>query len=195
MPTGYTAEIKNGITFEQFAIGCAKAFGACISLRDEPADAPIPESFEPSDYYQKALIAAEQKLAQLQQMTLDEANVQSADEWEAGEQNRFKRLEEIKELKAKYEAMLVAAEAYQPPTPDHVEFKNFMVEQIKSSIKFDCGGDYYDKPAAKLSATEWLAEALEGAERAVEYHRKGHTEEIDRTNSRNQWIKALRESL
>lgn len=54
MPTGYTANIKNGITFEEFALDCARNFGALIIMRDEPKDAPIPEQFEASKHHEEA---------------------------------------------------------------------------------------------------------------------------------------------
>ena len=37
MPTGYTDKIKDGITFKEYAMGCARAFGALITMRDNPA--------------------------------------------------------------------------------------------------------------------------------------------------------------
>ena len=60
MPTGYTLELYDGkdITFEEFVLKCARAFGALINMRDEPRDAPIPERFEPSYYHLKELIKA-----------------------------------------------------------------------------------------------------------------------------------------
>ncbi len=63
MPTGYTADIAKGITFQQYAWSCARAFGALVMMRDEPSDAPIPEAFTPSDYHVKALAEARAKLA------------------------------------------------------------------------------------------------------------------------------------
>jgi hypothetical protein len=40
MPTGYTAGVADGtITeFREYALLCARAFGACIMLRDEPVE-------------------------------------------------------------------------------------------------------------------------------------------------------------
>ena len=35
--------VENGQTFEEFILSCARAFGALVEMRDEPADAP-PES-------------------------------------------------------------------------------------------------------------------------------------------------------
>jgi hypothetical protein len=58
MPTGYTAPIADGMTFEQFALGCARAFGALVTMRDEPSDAPIPERLEPDTPFVAAPITA-----------------------------------------------------------------------------------------------------------------------------------------
>ena len=40
MPSGYTENIYYGkeVTFKDFALGCARAFGACVMQRDDPAD-------------------------------------------------------------------------------------------------------------------------------------------------------------
>jgi len=50
MPTGYTLDLYDGknITFKEFVMKCAGAFGALISMKDESLDAPIPEHLEPS---------------------------------------------------------------------------------------------------------------------------------------------------
>lgn len=44
---------NENFTFPEFAMRCARNFGALIMMRDEPLDAPIPEKFEPSGYYKK----------------------------------------------------------------------------------------------------------------------------------------------
>ena len=48
MPTGYTAElIEKGMEFNDFVLTCARAFGACIELRDRklaPAPRTIPSN-------------------------------------------------------------------------------------------------------------------------------------------------------
>ena len=53
MPTGYTSKIKDDITFEQYAMGCARAFDALIDMRDEASDALIPEELTPSNYHEQ----------------------------------------------------------------------------------------------------------------------------------------------
>ncbi len=51
MPTGYTDAVKDGITFDQFVLGCARGMGALVMMRDEPSGTPIPERFEPSRFF------------------------------------------------------------------------------------------------------------------------------------------------
>lgn len=72
MPSAYTAPVQDGkITeFKDFAILCARAFGACIDMRDDPLDKPIPEAFSPvTKHYDEALATATNKLAALRAMT------------------------------------------------------------------------------------------------------------------------------
>jgi hypothetical protein len=64
MPTGFTADICKGaeVSFEDFAMTCARAFGALYSMRDEPMDAPIPETFVASGYHADELEKAKARL-------------------------------------------------------------------------------------------------------------------------------------
>lgn len=60
MPTAYTSFVADNenFTFPEFAMLCAREFGALASMRDEPLDAPVPERFEPDDFYRKQYEAA-----------------------------------------------------------------------------------------------------------------------------------------
>ena len=195
MPTGYTADISKGINFKTFALNCARAFGALITLRDEASDTPIPDVIEPSDFNLRKLNEAKARLAKLKSMTLTEADRKSAKDWDEKEQHRLEQLEENKVLENKYKFMLASAKAWIPPTPDHVGMKEFMIEQIESSIKFDCTSDYYSTPTKRLSADEWLAAATLKVERDVEYHEKNHADELKRAGDKTKWIQELKKSL
>lgn len=67
MPTGYTAPIYEGkqITFPEFAMQCARAFGALIDMRDDPMDSPIPDAFVPDTYHARELVKAREQLADM----------------------------------------------------------------------------------------------------------------------------------
>lgn len=194
MPTGYTAAIKDGITFEQFAMGCARAMGALVMMRDEPANAPIPERFEPSDYNLKKLKEAQAELARLQTMTPAQADAAAESEYREAIAERAKRTKDRADLLGKYRAMLGQAQAWRAPTKDHDEFKSFMRKQIELSIDGDCD-DRFDHEPTRKSGDDWLASAIGKAYQDIGYHSKAYAEELERTERCNSWLKALRESL
>lgn len=193
MPTGYTADISKGITFQQYALHCARAFGALILMRDDPSDASIPERFEPSKYHTEALAVASDRLTQLRIMSpADAESAAQASHATACAYYETRRVERL-ELRSKYDAMLAQVVAWQAPTPGHTEYKSFMEKQIRESIEWDCG-EYGEVPICQ-SGGEWLAAAIMQAEQDIDYHTKEDAKERERTEGRNGWIKALRDSL
>jgi hypothetical protein len=196
MPTGYTDAIKDGISFNTFALNCARAFGATITMRDDaPGGEAIPEVFEPDSYHLKALAAARETLQCLESMTAPECELKAAAEHTAGEVRRIERLKELDDLRQKYTDMLACAESWTAPTPDHVGLKEFMVKQIQDSIKWDCDTSFYAEPAKLLTGLEWAEAAKARALWDIEYHKTKHAAEVKRTDERNAWIAALRASL
>lgn len=196
MPTGYTAHIADGITFNEFVMVCARGMGALIMMRDEPMDAPIPERFEPSDYHGKEKVVAEMELNRLRSMTPVETEDAARAEFMEESARHVEAMQKNDDLLQKYEAMLADVRAWQPPTPDHEGMKKFMVEQITGSIDFDCDNGYYRENAPKrLNGSEWLKKKIAAARHDIDYHRKEHDKEVERTESRNAWLKALRDSL
>lgn len=195
MPTGYTADIKDGISFEQFALNCARAFGALLPMRDLPSSAEIPERFEASPYHLDKLTEARNILRWYEGFSEDEARSGAANEYEQGEHNRKRRLCENQNVLECYEAMLRQVQGWEPPSGDHAELKSFMVKQIEESIKWDDSSEYLSKPTAQLSATEWLESKKAEVLRDIEYHKAQWAAEVERTEKRNTWLKQLRDSL
>lgn len=196
MPTGYTADVQSGkvTEFRDFAMCCARAFGALIHMRDDPMSAEIPDAIKPStDDNEKALADAEARLAKFRAMTERQAE-SAAKKAHAKALAAHEAYEAEKRLQRKrYETMLLKVTQWTPPTPDHRGLKKFMQEQLAESIKFDCykPGD----PPLPLSGAAWLHGEIERAQRDVEYHTKQIAEELERAASRTQWVRALRESL
>jgi len=196
MPTGYTRQIKDGISFQQFAMSCARAFGACIMMRDDPADKSIPEKFEPSTYNSRELNKAQKELEKINKLSIEEGKREAITEFADEIQRRNRDIEENRKLINQYKDMLQQVEQWQPPTPDHIEFKKFMISQIEGSIKFDGNEDYYIKnPIKKLTGEDWLARKRKDILWNIAYHAKEYNDEIERTNQRNKWVKDLRDSL
>jgi hypothetical protein len=196
MPTGYTAAIADGIDFPTFAMDCARAFGACVTLRDEPGGGDkIPESFEPNNYYQRSIDSAHARMTELSSMSSAEADRKAEQEWKTEEAQRIKRLQEKADLHAKYEAMLAEAESWTPPTPEHIGLKQFMIDQINESIRFDCSISHLDSPVERLSGGAWLVNQLKRCERELQYYEAQNKKEIERASERTAWVQALRDSL
>lgn len=107
MPTGYTADIKDGITFKTFVMNCARAFGACVELRDEPGGGEkIPESFQPSNYHADKVLAARQELAHVRELSADQRERAAAKDWDDAETWRLAGLDSMRAQRRAYEAML-----------------------------------------------------------------------------------------
>jgi hypothetical protein len=194
MPTGYTAAIKDGISFEKFVWTCARAFGALVTMRDDSMDTPIPQAFTPSPYYAEALAKARGELTRLKAMTTREVSAACAADFAQTVKRNGERIAEANELRDKYAAMLAKVQAWTPPTPEHEGMKTFMAEQITESIWFDCGTEYLTAPTQRDPQT-WHAEQIAKAIRDVRYHEESNANENQRTAERNAWLAALRESV
>lgn len=199
MPSGYTSDLYEGKpqTFEQFVLSCARAFGALIMMRDEPWDATIPEKFEPSDYHDRALAEAEQRLERVVSMSQDDLAAELRTE--GLKRHRMIRESQVKAraVRERCEAMLAEVEAWTPPTSDHDGLKKFMREQLEETIRFDGDErDYYSLYALLPDdPREYRQQQIEKAKRDIAYHTDERRKEIERTESRNAWVAALRESL
>lgn len=193
MPTGYTHNIKDGISFEDFVMQCARAMGACVMMRDDSSDVPIPK-FEPSDYDKKQSTKLREELEIYDGMTLDHAAATQQAEISKELNYRREREAERANQEIKYREMLALVRSWEPPTGGHEGLKKFMTEQITDSIDFDCGALPYPK-IVELPPQEWLAEKISNLASRIDDSDKRHAEEIERTNSRNEWVSQLRESL
>lgn len=194
MPTGYTAGIEDGtITdFPTFVMKCARAFGATITMRDDPMDAPIPDAFTPSNYHDEALARAKSNLAALWAMTPAEQDAAALGAHQHDMNGYLKEKERRRVVADRYNAMLLQVMQWEPPTPDHDELKKFMVQQINESTRHSTF-DY--PPPTPLTGAEWYASNIKAEINSIKYHEEHRREEIDRTDKRNAWVSALRESL
>jgi hypothetical protein len=194
VPTGYTSDLYNGKpqSFSEFVMNCARAFGALIELRDEP-NAPIPDEFQPSDYYPKQLAQAQQRLKELKGMSLADAQRASDAAFEAELSRWHERAADRRATRLRYEEMLDQVDAWQAPTSEHEGLKKFMHDQLAESIDFDCSR-IMPAPVHEPAA-EWLARELGRAEHDVEYYTAELEKERQRQAERSRWVRDLRSSL
>ncbi len=190
MPTGYTSTLHDGEqSFEEFIWSCARAMGALILMRDDASDTPIPKRFEPSKYEVERVEKARTDLARVIAMSDDEWVAEQAVKAAEHATHQMEYRQNQERMEARYRAMLDRVTAWEPPTVEHVGFRDFMIEQLESSIKFDCTP--HDWPYKALSHAEGITDAEETLARAEKYL----AEDIERTEGRNGWLAALRESV
>lgn len=194
MPTGYTSGIQDGEikTFREYALLCARAFGACITLRDDPLSSDIPE-FTVGDYYVKRVETERAELEKLQAMTPEEIAKAYADFYANDDKWRIEANEKKEKDRAAYQAMLDEVRAFEPASDEHKGHRDFMIQQLTDSIPWDCGEPYELLKREPIGAwhanqiadkAKYLARAIESLE-----------EERQRTESRNNWVRLLRESI
>ncbi len=196
MPTGYTSSIKDGISLNDFIMSCAKAFGACISMRDEAHDKPIPDAFEPSPYHLEQQIQEKAKLHGMKRLSKEDAENHAEMEYMDKVASIKKGIKENKDLRKQYEEMLAKVKSWKSPSEEHDELKTFMIDQITKSIRFDCGSYYEDMDApVKLSGKTWQDKAIASLEESIAYHTRNYAEECTRQKGRSEWVSRLRKSL
>ncbi len=193
MPTGYTADIYDGkdILFSDFALKCARAFGACIEQRDDdPNDKPKLIEKTKDNYHIKKI----EKAKKWKKPTKAE--------FDAYVKNQTayynEQIDKQNKLKASYQKMLDKANAWTPPTKEHEGLKKFMINQLTESMEFDCSNDYYQRELnniKQLTYNQYVNDMRASNKRDIEYHTNALREDNERVDTRNAWISALYKSL
>ncbi len=200
MPTGYTANLcERDEDFKTFVCKCARAFGALMELRDEPLNAPLPEKLGcADDYYGQQLIKAKVEYEHLISFSSDEKQ-------RFGLDAKQKAIQEARESLVKREAtvarllnMQSQVTNWTPPSIDHKGLKDFMLEQLDSTLKFDGDVNYSKKQLTEVEASEpesYYVAAVSALERNIKYYAEEQVKELERLAERNDWLQKLRVSL
>lgn len=194
MPTGYTYPVADGkITeFSDFALLCARGFGALITMRDDAMDAPIPEAIAPeTKYYDERIATDSKRMGEVQAMTVADAETSAIEEHRQALASRAKYLADKDAEAARLNAMLAKVRAWTPPGPDHTEMKKFMIEQLTMSLP----GDYAPAIPALLDWSSWRQKEIDRLADSVVRNQKERDREIERARTRTEWVRALRSSL
>lgn len=197
MPTAYTNFVADNenLTFPEFAMLCAREFGALASMRDEPLDAPVPERFEPDDFYRKQYEAAKAEYDDfIANPPTEEELSKEYDEYVATQKEQYAEIIANKrEKRERYNRMLTKVLKWQPPTPDHEGLRRFMIQQLQESIEYDCAEYDLALPDREQYVSYGMdPEVYRG--RRDRNHAKWESE-VERVAKRNQWLKDLRDSL
>ena len=189
MPTGYTAALYDAPqSLRDFILGCSRAMMPLISLRDEPPDTPVPDGFVLSPRYAEEVAAAELALDAAKAMPPSAAKKGASDSfframesWRIGEDARVARL-------GRFEAMLAAVEAWEPPTEDHEPLKRYMVDQLTEELRYLAD----PAPTPRLAtAADFRRNKIDSAQRDLDYARQELDRATERVAFNDAWVKAL----
>jgi len=200
MPTAYTAPVADGISFKDFTLMCARAMGAAMHLREEPYSAGLTLK-EPDNYYVKRLKEAQERLAQLRKMSLEDVKAKCAADRKERVAYLENRLSQIETEMLRYDAMLEQVKKWDPPTSDHAGLKTFMLDQLNDTISFDYNPSSIGRLKAELyeykpeDPQEWLNDNIEFAERDIKFASKRLQDENINLVATNTWITKLLESI
>lgn len=194
MSTSYTAAIKDGITFEQFAMTCATAFGGGFENADLQNGKWPTANIEPSTYHLERLKDAQNKLAKLEAMSDEDSQKAAEDYWIEQEVARKLSLNNVLGLKEKYNAMYKQVKAWTPPNQDLKGLKDFMITQISDSIEFDCSSiDSLKKQYERMTGEAYRTQRIAELRWSIEHHQRNYEKDVERAANKTKWIMALRD--
>jgi hypothetical protein len=204
MPTGYTAEIVDGkvTTFKHFAQKCMRAFGATIHMRDDSLD----EKYKPrkvEKYYIESVEEREDKLDELKkaddQFFIDKVKSRLKSDYTYYEE----KLRKVLDCKTRLDSILKDAKKWTPPTEEHTGVKDFMINQLEETIKYDADTAYYEnelneikkKMESPIDISAIKKEMITDAEEELESSRERLREEIKRCDDSNKWVEQFLKSI
>lgn len=203
MPTGYTAGIIDGeiTTFQEFAKKCMRGFGATIHMRDEPMNKEY-KPREVGEYYIDSLSKWEKTLKEVTSMS-DEEIIAKREKQLQDDINYHK--ERIGKIEKNHEVLsnfIKEVSEWVPPTEEHNSFKEFMLDQLTQTIKFD-GDISYNRERLKNAYNEMFSidadkvrkDYIKDAKYNIKYSQDNLNQEIKRVEDSNKWVEQLLNSL
>ena len=191
MPTGYTAAIAQGITFKEFAVSCASAFGALFEFRDVPLQ-DLPTTLPEDPHRKKEIAKYKKKLQQLEAMSNEDIQKEINARYKVDLAYHKKSEKEKRDLLKKYKEMLVKINQWKPPTKEHDSLKDFMRQQVELSM-IDCRPSTY-KPK-KETVENYKTERKTDIENSIRYHKTRLKTERKELKKQLNWIVKLKTSL
>lgn len=192
MPTGYTSSIYNNktLSFEQFVLTCARAFGPCVHQRDDDLRNK-PKLREPDIQYHLDELEKAKNYKKPTKAEFESYKKEKIAEFR-------KSFEEAHSLRERYTVMLQKVKNWNPPTSDHAGLKTFMIEQLESSIKWDCHEDCHNNDISswgKMKYSDYVKELTSSNKRSIEYHTEEIKKEKENVEFANKWITELYKSI
>ncbi len=177
------------VHFKDFALGCARAFGACVMQRDDPADVK-PKIMPEESYHTEEL----KKLGKFKKPTKAEFDSYVIERIADCKET----IDKMKKLQTAYNKKIEEAQDWNPPTPEHEGLKKFMIQQLTDSMQFDCSYYYYESELKKLNNMtydDYVNEQKKHHKWKIKYHTEYLEKDLNNIRKRNKWIQDLYNSL
>lgn len=203
MPTGYTADVADGTitTLKDFAESCLRGMGVCVMMRDEPSNVPVPESFQVSTYHVDKMACYKQQLVDFVTTPEHKLREYYAEEVTRKTAELAIRVKQNDDTYNRYSDMIDLVYMLNPENaPNGLDldgFKDFMLDQLKSSIQVDIPVKKVERelPAYMAQYHTWYVNELSSIAGNIKYHSENHIKDIKATSERNEWLKAARKMV
>lgn len=195
MPTGYTACVQDGNVTElkDYILRCSRKFGALIHMRDDALNTSIKHR-EVSDYRLNRLNEIKKDFEEFKKLSDEEIQKMLDESYLQKIEQQKKGLKEFEIGKQRYLDMLEKVKEWQPPSDDHMNLKNFAIEQLEGSLDFDYSDtskEYYLREPFKDSVEQYRQFKIESYIKDIKYHSDEYKKEAENVEKINKWIDDL----
>ena len=194
MTSGYTSPVaEKDISFREYALGCARAFGYLTQMRGEPSEARVPNKFTPNKIHLKQLAKAGKILQTIEAMTDEQVASEVERLYDQSLEQYARILRSTADITERYVKMRAKAKKWEAPTPNHKDLRDFMISQLEQAIAFDCSINC--ELPKKMTPQKYRAMLLEKAQEGIHRYAKKYSEEVAKAQEATIWVRQLRKSL
>lgn len=138
MANGYTWLVREGkvTTLREFALRCSGMIGYNYVLAREGVEQPALVKQVVNDYYIQAVVEARADVAKYDAMTLAEAATELRQTCGTFAKQTTEYVEDQEKAISRFVGMRAKVEAWNPPTPDHEEFKAALLRELDQAISY-----------------------------------------------------------
>jgi len=152
----------DGVTFTDYILGSARSMGAMVDWKDHPGTLQLPwiVNKKNQELYADKLEKAKTELEQLQTLDDDEILQLIDKEFQDKIKERDADLTNCAYIKKGYTRIISQVKSWEPPTSDHVVFKEFMLQQLNNNfpkINSDLDDEVSYLYVIKIKTNRWFS--------------------------------------
>lgn len=199
MPTGYTAGIVEGKidTVEDFAKLCMRAFGATMHMREESLDVEYTPR-KPERYYDMQIKECKKDIEKLKKKSLAVLKKEIIAQAKKDVNHYKAEIARVAVVRGRLERLVEQVNKLKL-SKSHVRFKEFMLEQLHSTIQYDGCGEFYETKLKLAQTTlespvdvkKYRRDAIADLNDRLKRLNKDRKADIKRCDESNKWVSDL----